>query len=75
VRVIALNATCTTILAISCQSDLLVEETGVPRENPRPVAILWQTLSDNVVLSTLRHERLQVGQQTMLKTENLYLKW
>jgi hypothetical protein len=32
------------------QSVLLVEETGVPREN------LWQTLSHNVVSSTPRHE-------------------
>jgi hypothetical protein len=39
-----------------------VKETGVPGENPRPVAIHWQTLSDNVVSSTPRHERLQVGQ-------------
>jgi hypothetical protein len=30
---------------------------GVPRENHRPVASHWQTLSHNVVLSTPRHER------------------
>jgi hypothetical protein len=35
----------------------LVEETGVPRENHRPVANHWQTLSHNVVSSTPRHER------------------
>jgi hypothetical protein len=35
----------------------LVEETAVPRENHRPVASHWQTLSHNVVLSTPRHER------------------
>jgi hypothetical protein len=34
----------------------LVEETGVPRENHRPVASHWQTLSHNVVSSTPRHE-------------------
>jgi hypothetical protein len=33
---------------------LLVEEAG---ENHRPVASHWQTLSHNVVLSTLFHER------------------
>jgi hypothetical protein len=29
-----------------------VEETGVPRENHRPVASHWQTVSHNVVTST-----------------------
>ena len=38
-------------------SVLLVEETGVPEENHWSVAIHWQTLSHNVVLSTPRHER------------------
>jgi hypothetical protein len=32
------------------------EETGVPRENHKPVTSHWQTLSHNVVLSTPRHE-------------------
>jgi hypothetical protein len=35
------------------KSVLLVEETGVPRENHRPVASHWQTLSHNVVHLTL----------------------
>jgi hypothetical protein len=35
----------------------MVEETGVPGENHRPVASHWQTLSYNVVSSTPRHER------------------
>jgi hypothetical protein len=35
----------------------LVEETGVPGENHQPVSNYWQTLSHNVVLSTLSHER------------------
>jgi hypothetical protein len=47
----------TSISVISWQSVLLVEETGVPRENHRPVASHWQTLSFNVVSSTPRHER------------------
>ena len=38
-------------------SVLLVEETGVPRENHQPVASHWQTLSHNVVSSTPRHEQ------------------
>jgi len=39
------------------RSVLLVEETGVPGENHRPVASHRQTLSQNVVSSTPRHER------------------
>ena len=39
------------------QSVLLVEKTGVPRENHQPVASHLQTLSHNVVWSTPRHER------------------
>jgi hypothetical protein len=38
VSVIALNATFNNISAISWRSVLLVEETGVPRENQRPQA-------------------------------------
>ena len=37
------NATYNNISAISWQSVLLVQETGVPKENPRPVANHWQT--------------------------------
>jgi hypothetical protein len=33
-----------------------VEETGVPKENHRPVTSKWQTLSHNVVSSTPRHD-------------------
>jgi len=35
---------------------LLVEETGVPGENHRPVTSHCQTLSHNVVSSTPRYE-------------------
>jgi hypothetical protein len=48
-----LNATFNNISAISWRSALLVEETGVPRENHRPVANHWQFLSHNVVQLTL----------------------
>jgi len=51
------NAIFNTILVISWRSVLLVEETWVPRENHRPVASHWQTLSYNVVSSTPCHER------------------
>jgi hypothetical protein len=40
------------ISVISWRSILLVNETGVPGENHRPVASYRQTLSHNVVLST-----------------------
>jgi hypothetical protein len=36
------------------RSVLLVEETGIPGENHRPVASHWQTLSHNIVASTPR---------------------
>ena len=48
-------ATFNNILAVSWQSVLLVEETGVPGENQRPVASNWRTLSHHVVLSTSYH--------------------
>ena len=51
------NATFNIISDISWRPVLLVEETGVPGENRRPVAIHCQTLSHNVVSSTPRRER------------------
>jgi hypothetical protein len=50
------NATFKNISAISWQSVLLVEETGVSRENHRTAASHRQTLPHNVVSSTPRHE-------------------
>ena len=47
-----LNTTFNNISVISWFSIFLVEETRVPRENRRPVASHWQTLSHNVVLNT-----------------------
>ena len=38
-------------------SVILVEETGASRENHRPAASHWQTLSHNVVSSTPHLER------------------
>ena len=37
VKVMVFNATFNNISVILCQSVLLVEETGVPKENHRPV--------------------------------------
>jgi hypothetical protein len=51
-----LNATFNNISVISWRSVLLVKETGVPKENNRPVASYWQTLLHNVVSSTPGHE-------------------
>jgi hypothetical protein len=56
-RVMVFKATFNNISVISWQSVLLVEETGVPGENHRPVESHWQTLSHNVVSNTPRHER------------------
>jgi hypothetical protein len=46
---VVFNATFNNIAVISWRSVLLVKETGGPRENYRPVASHWQTLSHNVV--------------------------
>jgi hypothetical protein len=46
------NTTFNNISAISWQSVLLVEETGVSGVNHAPVAIHWQILSHNVLSST-----------------------
>ena len=48
------NATFNNISVLTRQSVLLVEETGVPVENQRPVSSHRQTLSHNVVHLTMR---------------------
>ena len=48
------NTTFNNIWVISCQSVLLVKETGVPGKNHRPATSHWQTLSHNVVSRTPR---------------------
>jgi hypothetical protein len=57
VCLVVFNATFNNISVISWRSVLLVEETGGPRENHRPVASYWQNLSHNVVLSTHRPDQ------------------
>jgi hypothetical protein len=52
VRVMVFNATFNNILVISCQSVLLVEETGIPGEKHQSVTSHWQALSHNFVSST-----------------------
>ena len=51
------NATFNNISVISWQSVLMVEETGLPRENHQFVASHCQTLSLNVVSSTPHYEQ------------------
>jgi len=43
--IMVFNTTFNNISVISWRSVLLVEETGVPRENHRPARSHWQTLS------------------------------
>ena len=54
-----LNTTFNTISNILWRPVLLVEETGVPRENYRPATSHRRTLSHNVVLSTPRLSRIR----------------
>jgi hypothetical protein len=51
---VMINTTLNNISAISWLSVLLVEETGGPGENHRPVASHRQTLSHNAVLNISR---------------------
>jgi hypothetical protein len=53
-------------------SVLLVEETGVPRENHRPVASHWQTLSHNVISSTPRQLLVVIGTYCTVSCKSNY---
>jgi len=64
------NGTFYNISVISWRSVLLVAETG---ENHRPVAGHWQTLSNNVVSSTPRHEPT-LAPTNKNKKQNLSMK-
>ena len=61
VRVMVFDATFNTISVISWWSVLLVAESGGPRENYRPVASHWQTLSHNVVHLALIEIRTHIS--------------
>ena len=58
-RLIVFNVTFNNNSVISWRSVLLVEETGGPGENHRPVAIHRQTLSHYVVSNTPLYERVR----------------
>jgi hypothetical protein len=53
------NATFNNITVTMRQSDLLVEEIGVPGENHRPLTSHWKSLSHNVVSSTPHLSEIQ----------------
>jgi len=74
------HATCNNISVISWRYILLVEETGVPRENHRPVASHWQTLSHNVVSSTpllscIRTHNVSGNRHAILYSKPLQTLW
>jgi hypothetical protein len=51
VEFMVFNDTFNNISVISCRSVLLVEETGVPRENHWPAASHWHTLSHTIIFN------------------------
>ena len=53
--VIVFNAAFRNMSVISWRSVLLLDESGIPRENHRPDASEWQNLLHNVLSSTPRH--------------------
>ena len=63
------NATFNNISVISWRSVLLMEETGVPRENHWPTASDWQILSHNVVLSTPRLSGIRLTTLVVIGTD------
>jgi hypothetical protein len=54
-RFVVFNATFNNLSVVSWRSVLLVEETGVPGENHRPVTSHWQTLSQTFHYRTALH--------------------
>ena len=67
VCLMVVNATFNNILAISWWSGLLVEETGRPGDNHRPVASHWKTLSLNAVHLVLIEIRINKNSYSKLK--------
>ena len=63
------NATFHNISAISLQSILLVDETGVSGENHRPVTSHLQTSSHNIVSSTPRLSRSELTTLMVIGTD------
>ena len=72
VWLMVIHATFKNISVISWLSVLLVEETGVPRENHRPVASHWQTLSHNVISSTPHQLLVVIGTYCTVSCKSNY---
>jgi hypothetical protein len=70
-RVMVVNATFNNISDISWWSVLLVEETAVPRENHKPAANQWHTLSHNVVSSTHRLSEIRTHTLVVIGTDSI----
>jgi len=68
-RFIVFYATLNNISVMSWRSVLLVEETGVPGENHRPVASHWETLSHKVVSSTSHHAEFELTTLVVIVTD------
>jgi len=63
------NASSNNFSFISWRSVLLMEEIGVPRENHRPAASHWQTLSHNVVWLEGAWARLELTTLVVIDTD------
>jgi len=63
------NATFDNISVISWRSVLLVEETGIPRENHRPAASHWQTLWHKAVAITHSHMGFELTTLVVIGTD------
>ena len=70
VKVMVFHTTFNNISVISWRSVLLVEETGIPRENHRRAVSQWQTLSHNDASSTPRLIVLQYIIDISLQSTN-----
>jgi len=68
-----LNTTFKNISVISWRSVKLVEETGGPGENHRPIASHWQTLSHNVVHLALIKTQTNNQMQMLVQRRFSYL--
>jgi hypothetical protein len=64
------NATFNRISVISWRSVLLVDETGVPRENHRPVASHWQTSSHDIISTTSSWARFALTTLVVMGTDS-----
>jgi hypothetical protein len=69
VCLIMFNVTFNNISVISWRSVLLMEETGCPWENHRPIASHWQTWSHNAVHLALAWSRFKLTTSVVIGTD------